>query len=629
MAKKQKIFSDFLVSDRDLAYQWLSENKSNLPDAVKVLFDHYKTIAEELGDSTSKRNTLLMQLRRALGIAANSERKKNRSEKTNDDKRGSLVSDQKHHKDRRDWHKSQVKKHNMMMKDIEKKIKSIDDIVLSEEDNAEIRAETDRETKVLESGGEVDPTLFTPKEALMKGLEAQIVEEEVNCLLPDLPSGESYTNTFTESRTRYDFSFQVAAIHIHVEKGLNEFGHMVTASTRDLGPPNFQITWNFLANMTLFVTQYAIPFERLARLLSSQDKTFHSSQICRCFNYVAKQLLPIYLHLFEKLSTSTLLAGDDTVIRVNEVNAATQAGTCSWQDYATAEDAVKFVEQNSTIDLLGPQIATELGFEFNKKNGDGPKKKLYTSVVWGKSELNPESYTIFYRSHIGNFGNLLDKLLLNRPQNQKKLFIQSDLFNGNLVSDETLLNKLDITWFGCAAHARRPFALHENEDPLCAAILAEFRNIYSHEKCLDLYGRNKTNVLQLRSEFSIKYWKSILEYCHMLCNRWSQQTPIGVGARYVIKNFEKLTAYLNHPIVPLTNDVSERMLRMEKLIQANSLFRTSLEGRFALDICRTVVQTALAAGVDVKDYLLHVFKQKDIRNNVAKLTPFAFSQKQI
>jgi hypothetical protein len=166
-------------------------------------------------------------------------------------------------------------------------------------------------------------------------------------------------------------------------------------------------------------------------------------------------------------------------------------------------------------------------------------------------------------------------------------------------------------------------------DVLLHCILAEFRNIYSHEKCLDLYGRNKTNVLQLRSEFSIKYWKSILEYCHMLCNRWSQQTPIGVGARYVIKNFEKLTAYLNHPIVPLTNDVSERMLRMEKLIQANSLFRTSLEGRFALDICRTVVQTALAAGVDVKDYLLHVFKQKDIRNNVAKLTPFAFSQKQI
>ena len=48
------------------------------------------------------------------------------------------------------------------------------------------------------------------------------------------------------------------------------------------------------------------------------------------------------------------------------------------------------------------------------------------------------------------------------------------------------------------------------------------------------------------------------------------------------------------------------MLRLEKLIEASSLFRTSLEGRFALDIMRTVLQTAVAAHAPLQEYVLSV-----------------------
>jgi hypothetical protein len=48
------------------------------------------------------------------------------------------------------------------------------------------------------------------------------------------------------------------------------------------------------------------------------------------------------------------------------------------------------------------------------------------------------------------------------------------------------------------------------------------------------------------------------------------------------------------------------MLRTEKLIENSSMFRQTLEGRFVLDIIRTVLQTAVAAGVPAHDYLTSV-----------------------
>jgi hypothetical protein len=50
------------------------------------------------------------------------------------------------------------------------------------------------------------------------------------------------------------------------------------------------------------------------------------------------------------------------------------------------------------------------------------------------------------------------------------------------------------------------------------------------------------------------------------------------------------------------------MLRTEKLIESSSMFRRSLEGRFALDVVRTVMQTAVAAGVPVHEYLESILR---------------------
>jgi hypothetical protein len=135
-----------------------------------------------------------------------------------------------------------------------------------------------------------------------------------------------------------------------------------------------------------------------------------------------------------------------------------------------------------------------------------------------------------------------------------------------------------------------------------------FKGLFIHEHGLNVFGRNEQNVRAVRGVDSRAQWQEIKELAEEMSRFWSRETKLGEGARYITRNFEKLTAYLDDPRLDLTNNFSERMLRLEKLIEASSLFRTSLEGRFALDIMRSVLQTAVAARAPLQEYILSVLR---------------------
>jgi hypothetical protein len=125
-------------------------------------------------------------------------------------------------------------------------------------------------------------------------------------------------------------------------------------------------------------------------------------------------------------------------------------------------------------------------------------------------------------------------------------------------------------------------------------------------------------------------WEQIREVATNLKAKWSKATKLGTGARYVLKHYDKLTAYLDDPRLEPTNNLRERMLRMEKLIESSSMFRRSLEGRFVLDIVRTLLQTAVAAGVPVHEYLESVLRSdpEEISSHPEQFTPRAWAARQ-
>jgi hypothetical protein len=153
-----------------------------------------------------------------------------------------------------------------------------------------------------------------------------------------------------------------------------------------------------------------------------------------------------------------------------------------------------------------------------------------------------------------------------------------------------------------------------------------FAGLAMHEERLDVHGRNRDNVLAVRQVDSRRLWEDIRWLATLIEQKWSKGTKLGTAARYILNHYDELTAYLDDPRLEPTNNLRERMLRTEKLIEKSSMFRRSLEGRFVLDVIRTILQTAVAAGASVHEYLESVLRAdpEAIANHPERYTPRAW-----
>ena len=547
----------------------------------------------------------------------------------------------------------------------------VEEIELSEEQEAKAKKQAKEFVEHLEQGDRVTEAEFQSSDETLMPDGGVITVEQMEALAADLskqPADATVVKTLHDKRTRYDISVQVSRIELEVEKQVlvngNEERTVVSASTDEYGPAHYSVTWSALATLAVLVGQFAMPLNRLATLFSAVGKKFTAGGLSRLLHYVALRLVAIYIELGEQLSDADILAGDDTSCRVLEVNgyfeklkaAGKQAAELKppWTEYCGRDEAQQSIDRceqqrqaraQSRVEgnreagrrldeepSLGVLIGRHHDFESPRQDGKGSKQSMNTTVVTGRSDAkDPRSLIVFYRSHLGGLGNLLESILRNRKPSAKDLIVQADLSTTNLIKDPDLLSRFNFTFIGCSAHARRPFALYENDDPMyCAHLLHLFTGLAIHEDCLDDFGRNRHNVLAVRQHESRQLWEQIREIATTLESRWSKQSKLGAGARYVINHYDKLTAYLDDPRLQPTNNLQERMLRTEKLIENSSMFRRSLEGRFVLDIIRTVMQTAVAAGVPVNEYLVSVLRTDpdEIAKHPERFTPYAWASRQ-
>lgn len=627
---------------------WLEAERDKIPQVIVDALGNYDSLLLKLLSSDHITRSFLVQLRRALGITPSSEKSVKSGIPGAGPKiegRERLENDLEEYKRKQVWHKSMAKKHGEKIKKVEARLLKVEDIELSAEDYAEMEKENEEQSARLESGNGVDPSLESPTEPFMRGVSAAIINSEEDVPVSDEKiAGREIKERLYDARTRYGFSLNLKEILLNVEKVIvvDENGEktIISASTHEFGPERMDVTWEFLTNLCLLVAQYAFPFNRLAGMLSVPHKTFTSGALANYFKYVATRFAPVYLQLFKELSPSTILSGDDTSPRVTEVNRyfikdrAQDPGQDKpdpppWELYSTPEVAAENIKL-SPKPSLGLILGQQLPFVSNKRTGEGTKKSLQTTVIWGRPDsANPRSSIVFYRSHLGSTGNLLEMILKSRPIEKEEVWIQSDLATINLVADPELNKNFKVTYAGCTSHARRPFSLYKEEDPdNCDHMLHLFKGLYIYEEGLDLVGRNEINTLAVRGVDSIHMWECILELAHIMSKTWSKETKLGRGCRYIIKHYDKLTAYTKNPRLSLSNDFSERMLRMEKLIQASSLFRNTLEGRFALDINRTIFQTAIAAGNDINEYCQFVLRSdpNHVQKHPELYTPMAFAK---
>lgn len=469
-----------------------------------------------------------------------------------------------------------------------------------------------------------EPIFKKSQETLFSGNLATTGREERRLAVNRIENFENPRglHSAADDRKRYEFGVTTKTINLKVETVTDlRTGKSVTASTDDIGPPNSQATWGGIAATIIAVIGYAIPLNRLASMLKQSCPYFTSSRLCEHLKLAAELFLPIYTCLGEALPDADVLQGDDTKARVIEINKALKDG-----------GELKTVSEDS---LIG-RVATVFGRVFDKKRGKGKKRSLNVSVVIGKTNAaDARSYIFFFRTHLGSFGDLLTKMLEMRSPKKRSITILSDLATTNLVSAK-LYGKFDITHAGCGPHARRPFwRLKDKDQRLCYWMLSAFLILEQVEDRIDELGRTKVRILRYRQRYSRKVWKAMLKRCEAVLrgekiygHYWPKTSELYIACQYIVNHYPELTRYLDDPRLPSNNNLSERVLRWDKIMQDSSKFRLTEAGRLHVDILRTIVHTCSAAGVELHDYLLYVFKNRAaIDADPGKFTPYAYALK--
>jgi hypothetical protein len=692
---QQAVNSQLSYEGRKEAAAWLAKHIQSAPAAVRLCLEDVVTSLTAASQGSQKQfNIHWRQLGRALGLIASSERRpsgnplsafkvsgasqsKNERERL-EQQRQQVNALMQRYDDLRNKQQNKLTKLSTILAKMAANPETgsmqeididtpLEDIELSEQAKAASAKHAQDFVGRLELGEGRDPALQPATEALMNASVVSTAQDKVS-LDVDLPEGvgeEDVVKTLTETRVRYDFSVAVTRVELDVEKKVivakDGSRRVLSASTSEFGPPRYAVTWSALATLAIMIGQFAMPLNRLATMLTTSMKRYTAGSLSRMAHYVAERFVPIYLELADQVADSENLGGDDTSCRVVEISSyfsklpkQGKAPPPPWAGYRTVADAEKSHaiclglnqeirkhrqegerDAKSTL-LVEPSlcllIGRELDFESARRDGKGGKQSLNTTVVTGRSAAaDPRSLIVFYRSHLGSLGNLLELLLRKRKPSARKLTVQVDLSTTNLVTDPALTSRFDIELFGCTSHARRPFALYEDQDRLYAPyMLTLFKGLAIHEHLLDRQGRNCENVLAVREQDSRPLWQEIKKYAETLTNRWSKDSPLGAAARYIVKHFEKLTAYLRNPRLEATNNLRERLLRTEKLIEKSSMFRRTIEGRVVLDILRTILQTAVAAGAPAHEYLVDVMRADpaDIAKNPERYTPLAWVKRQ-
>lgn len=514
---------------------------------------------------------------------------------------------------------------------------------LTAEEEAEDKAEEEDRERCMKLGDGLDPKFgLASAQLIARGISAAVVSEADVVIRDDkMPAGAINVSSFVETRRRYDCRMQVTAIDLSVEKRViitNGEKQVITADLSDIGPAKMKVTWGFLAQISVLATQYALPFNRLALMLSTQEKVFRSAEICRYFAYVAERLLPIYLYFAKQLANLAYLSGDDTDALVLEIvrgHALVQKKIDPpWHIYKTMDHATEELERLKKTEKppsLALQTAAVLGFESMRVDGKGPIIDFKTTLIKGRSdEDDPASLIVFYRSHLGGFGNLLDAILQSRNvKAPRQLHLQTDLSRVNLALSPEVKKHIKITLYGCLSHVRRPFKRYRDENPMfCDVVLASIAQVFLNEQMLSLHGRNAENIIAVRQRHSLPHLELVEEMCDMIKELYPSAHPLGKGARYFLNHPKELRAFINNPMIAPSNDESEQMVRMESLVASNSYFRQSIEGRVQFDICRTVGQTAISAGCQSSDYFEWVLRKdpQHIEANPAAYTPLAYRQ---
>lgn len=88
----------------------------------------------------------------------------------------------------------------------------------------------------------------------------------------------------------------------------------------------------------------------------------------------------------------------------------------------------------------------------------------------------------------------------------------------------------------------------------------------------------------------------------------SRGTGLAKAVQYALNEKNYLYAFLEDSQIPIDNNLAERAVKPFVIGRKNWLFSTSPKGADASAAAYSIINTAQANGIDVKEYLTNIFR---------------------
>jgi transposase len=233
------------------------------------------------------------------------------------------------------------------------------------------------------------------------------------------------------------------------------------------------------------------------------------------------------------------------------------------------------------------------------------------SYIWAFCGGTAERPAVLYRYHPTRSGKVALAFL-----DQYHGYIQCDDYDGYnwLGQQESVIH------MGCWAHCRRKFTevvkarkkirgKRANEKTLADEALDYIGKLYLIEKRAREQEMTVEQIHNLRQEKAKPILKAFEKWLETTQPRTPPQGLLGIAIKYALRNWSKLTVYIEDGRLKPDNNAAENAIRPIVLGRKNWLFSGAPKGADASAVFFSLIETAKANGLEPYSYLRCLFEQ--------------------
>jgi len=249
---------------------------------------------------------------------------------------------------------------------------------------------------------------------------------------------------------------------------------------------------------------------------------------------------------------------------------------------------------------------------------------LFTSGIVSTREGRRIALFFTGRNHAGeNFTRVLGE----RAQGLPPPIQMSDALSRNVPKP---VEKLEILWGNCNAHARRRFVqVTPNFPQECRFVLETLREVYRYDAEAEAQGLGPEERLRFHQEHSRPLMDTLHAWfeAQFAQKKVEPNSGLGEAITYCLKRWDRLTLFLRQAGAPLDSNIVERALKKCILHRKNSLFYKTKNGAEVGDLFMSLIHTCELNDANPFEYLIELQKHAgELAENAAAWMPWNHRQ---